>query len=165
MNLLTHRTLPSLVQYGFDPQVHPLMLYPESVVGPTSISLSLTDTVTSAQDGKLRLSTPDRVPDVNRYVVSMYDASGAVIKEHVLDYNERIGFNPESTDTLDTPDTTKPYLEPDGFGYSTLEWDMDLIIPSDWIGTKEASDYFEVKVINTFGGGSVSHSWGSDQAW
>ena len=111
------------------------------------------------------MATPDNVPDMNHYVVSMFNSRGILIKSHTLDYSERTGFNPESTKTLATPDTSRPYLKPDGFGYKATQWNMNLIIPNEWIGTKAASDYFEVKVANAFGDGEVVHRWGSGQAW
>ena len=90
---------------GIDPHVSPLFVYPGSVIGDTSISLTLQQNVSNNQDGQVHIETPDDAPNVNRYTIQLRDNSTSnVTLEHTLELNYRIGFDASSTAALDTQD-------------------------------------------------------------
>jgi hypothetical protein len=118
-------------------------------------------------EGKIRVQTPANSADVNRYEVKLQNTQdGTIRKSHVLDYNLRIGFNPNSVEDLDTVDTTKPYLRPISFGYPNTEWKIDLIIPTSWVGgSKAAHEVFVVTVTNIWQEVSTMPAFGLGDSW
>jgi murein DD-endopeptidase MepM/ murein hydrolase activator NlpD len=145
---------------GVDPHVHPLFIYPSDVIGASSMTLTLLQKVTSSSDGEIRVETPVECPDVNRFEVKIKNTQdGTTRKSHVLDYNLRTGFNPNSTADLDDADTTKPYLKP----ISLVS--IDLIIPTSWVGSKAPYEVFVVKVSNIWQEVSTLRTFGSGDSW
>jgi murein DD-endopeptidase MepM/ murein hydrolase activator NlpD len=149
-----------------DPHVHPLYIYPSNITGTSAITTTLQQTVNKTRDGQIRVTTPAHNANVNRYEVQIKNTqTGTVRKSHVLDYNLRTGFNPNSTALLDTVDKTKPYLKPNPFGHADTEWTMDLIIPTLWVGPKAAKEVFVVTVTSIWQVSTTLPAFGLNDQW
>ena len=115
----------------YDPHVHPFLVFPD--MPATNVTVYITQNLTALTDAIVHVQTPDTSPNLNKYLVQVISSiSGSVRMSHLLDLNLRIGFNATSTEALDTPDMTKPYLDPFNFGYSDSVWQMAFVIPKLW---------------------------------
>lgn len=122
---------PSSTQWGFDPHWNPLLLLPTG---------SYTQTLEGV--GSLHFGTDyavnytinnDETPVLNRFEVEVVNRqTDAVEAFHILDYNQRIGFDPTSTATLDTQETDVPYIEPQAYGDTAIAFATQLVVPGDW---------------------------------
>ena len=95
--------------------------------------------------------------NVNRYEIAVLDINNNTVRlSHTLDYNLRLGFDATSTEALDTPDTSKPYLSPIFFGGSATEWKIDLVIPTmQWVGSLASAEVIKI---------TVTDIWNSDHS-
>lgn len=138
---------------GYDPHVSPFLVYPDMIT--TDITASTTQIMDGSNDGVLRASTPDAIPNVNIYTVDVVNMlTGNIVQSHTLDLNLRIGYDATSTSALDTFDKSMPYLAPISFGYTAIQWEIDLVVPLGWIASKSADE----EVVAT-----VTDIWGVDQ--
>lgn len=127
--------------YGFDPHMHPLLLYPQL---PGSPELECTQPLSADQDAHYLLRVPnDENPDLNRAEVRIIDRdTGMVVSSHVLDLNQRAGFDASATATLDGRDFLKPYFAPLYFTDAQTDYKTEIVVPRDfaspWIGNRYA---------------------------
>lgn len=108
--------------------------------------------MTANQDGIVRLTTPGAVADMNQYKIQVVEQgmfSETVQLEYVPDLDLRTGFDATSVTLLDRQDSSRPWLDPQPFGMAASVWRKDFVIPSDFVGTKKASEEFVVQVTNT----------------
>jgi murein DD-endopeptidase MepM/ murein hydrolase activator NlpD len=135
----------------YDPHVHPFLVYAQDLMGGTEVHFHSAIAVSGgADDGVVNVRTNDDAANVNKYVFQVKDSAGNTIKEHVLDLNLRIGFDATSTANIDTPDQSLPYLAPIPFGYSATVWEMNLTLPSGWVGCQE-DGYVNVEAYDIWG--------------
>jgi murein DD-endopeptidase MepM/ murein hydrolase activator NlpD len=135
---------------GYDPHVHPMLVYPDMI--STDITATISQTMDGNSDGIVHIETPDVVPNVNRYTVAIINTSdNSMVDAHVLDLNLRYGFDASSTSALDTFDTSKPYLSPISFGYTASTWSMDLVIPASWIPSKTEEEIIVIQLTDVWG--------------
>lgn len=129
--------------YGFDPHMHPLLLFQPT---PTRILLSEVTPLTTTQDGTVLITIDnDDQPNLNRVEVRIYDRrDGSLVKEHALDLNQRTGFDASSTAQLDARDLTKPYFAPLYFTDAQTNYQTQLVIPKVFVGP----DFDEHQVLN-----------------
>ncbi len=115
--------------YGFDPHMHPLLLYPPLPVRPV---ISQTQPPSATNDARYLLVGPsDDNPNLNRVEVRVIDRlTGGVVRTHVLDLNQRIGFDASSTAALDTQDLTRPYFAPLYFTDAQTDYQTELVVPT-----------------------------------
>jgi hypothetical protein len=155
--------------YGVDPHVNPFLTYPFSEVGCSVVEAELVQTPGKERDGIVRVTQPRRVLDVNEFSVQLVVPSWTgyeVIKSHVLNLNLRTGFEATSTDSLDTQDTSKPYLDPLLFGSYTGDTSvLEFVIPSSWIGSKSAESKFIVTVTNIWEDTPAELEFGLGDNW
>ena len=144
--------------YGFDPHVHPLLL---SVPGATNtMTTAVTTKTSSTKDGKVRISTDDEQPLMNRIEVRVVArASGQELLRHTLDLNERVGFNATTNALLDQPDKARPYLAPVSFGTASTRWNTDLILPRGWVGSYTGTRYQTIVTVKDLWGRLKTVSW------
>lgn len=128
--------------YGFDPHVHPILLYPNASFNAPSL-LVLQD-ASVAVDGIFLISTSDTAPDLNRYEIYL---DGSAEPAHTLDLTTRQGYDMSSTAIMDIKDTTVPHLDPVGFGYPANSWTMRLVVPNSWIPDTTSSIGLSVTTI------------------
>lgn len=133
--------------FGFDPHVHPLLAMEAEV---SSISFNVVQSLNSTQAAVVRIETDDVNPDLNRYFVQVTDGEVSR-RSHILDLNLRSGFDASSTEALDTPDTSKPYLSPLSFGYTSSTWSIDVVIPSDWVGSLQPTEIVVLSLTDIWG--------------
>ena len=143
--------------YGFDPAMHSMLLFPPLT---PDMTLTLLKTPTGKANGQVRFGSPDEQPLLNRIEYAIKDRrSGKVVASHILDFNQRIGFNATSTLALDTADTTKPYMSPLTFGTTATRYQTDVIIPKTFTGSFSGSNYQTTLTAIDIWGISVVKSW------
>lgn len=144
--------------FGFDPHVHPMLLTVPTATN--TLAASLTTKPTSSIDGRVRITTDDEQPLFNRVQVKIVNKStNLTVANHVLDLNERIGFDATTNTRLDTPDKTKPYFAPISFGTSSATWSTDLVIPKSWVGKNTGSKFLTTVTLTDIWGRTKSVSW------
>lgn len=123
--------------YGFDPHMHPLLLFPpvrhrwsvNSVQAPSDTLDGIYDIV----------SDNDDQPTLNRVEVACVDlATGLDVAYHALDLNQRIGFDASTNPLLDARDLTKPYFQPDWFIDQQTDYRTQVVIPKSFFTTHAA---------------------------
>ncbi len=56
------------------------------------------------------------------------------MNDYTLDFNERLGFDATSTESIDTPDESYPYFNPHYIDKDNGIWKIDLMIPEVYLG-------------------------------
>lgn len=148
---LENYTTNSASFYGFDPHMHPLLLFPPLPGGP---EVTRTQAPSPDTDGRYLLRVPnDDNPDLNRVEVRLIDrTTGIAVRSHVLDLNQRTGFDASTTATLDTRDLLQPYLAPLYFTDAQTDYQTELVVPREF-GIPGMGDRHAVHVI-------VADLWG-----
>ena len=137
--------------YGFDPHVHPLLLFPPQ---PSPPLIALTQSLSPATDARYLLAVPDDDnPDLNRVEVRVIDrATGHVARAHVLDLNTRAGFDATSTPALDSQDLSKPYFAPLYFTDAQADFQTEVVVPRTFLESLEGEAYgLHVMVADIWG--------------
>jgi len=111
---------------GIDPHVHPYLVYPNSYIA-SGATLSLYQMSGKDKDLIFQVQTSEQAANVNRYEIQTDS------QHHVLDLNMRTGYDATSLETLDAPDTSVPYLDPQGFTLASTEWIMHVVVPQAWM--------------------------------
>jgi hypothetical protein len=135
-------------ELGVDPHVNPILVYPNNIVGESSLAVTVKQTVGLDRDGVLIVTGPAERPDANRYLVEVFVGRKRK-RRHTLDLNLRQGYDATSTAALDTKDTTKPYLDPQVFQTADSVYMMCLVVPYTWVPNKATK--VVVKVFNIMG--------------
>jgi murein DD-endopeptidase MepM/ murein hydrolase activator NlpD len=144
--------------FGFDPHVHPMLLTVPTATN--TLAASVTTKPTNKIDGRVRISTDDEQPLFNRVQVRVVKKStNTAVANHVLDLNERLGFNATTNVLLDTPDKTKPYFAPTSFGTSSATWGTDVVIPKTWIGSNFGTKFQTIVTVTDIWGRTKTISW------
>jgi Peptidase family M23 len=147
----------SCAGFGFDPHVHPLLLYTPL---PSSMSLSLLTRPTSAIDGRVRFTVRDEQPLLNRVTVAIvHRATGRIVATHTLDLNLRTGYNATTNAALDTINRTKPYILPLPFDMSKTAFATDLVIPKGFVSSYYGSSYLSRITVRDIWGNTVIQQW------
>lgn len=135
--------------FGFDPHVHPLFLAIPYTSNTASMALI---TRPGISDGIIQYSSDDDQTLLNRIEVSVKRrADNSVITLHILDYNDRIGYDPTSDVKLNTINYLKPYISPKPLGTSS-PFLTDIIIPKTFIGTTYGDQYLtSIRVFDIWG--------------
>lgn len=145
--------------FGWDPHVHPIMLYPKAnlistVEGIPALDISLAQEFSQNLDAIISFSTPATNPNLNKYTVAVINvATGYTRVSQTLDLNLREGFDATSLEKLDTPDKTKPYLDPkpnqlDG---NNLTWTTNMVIPKAWVTPKSTEEEIVITAEDVWG--------------
>jgi len=135
----------------FDPHMHPYLLFdPENATWrgasaatayTQSLALQAAGTTADALNF-LYTSSLDELPLVNRFLVEVRAVgSETVLLSHVLDFNQRIGFDASTNALLDEQDKTRPYLVPLAFTDGQANYMTSLAVPFGWLGAHHAADY------------------------
>lgn len=149
---------PTTTQYGFDPHIHPYFLWEPYTYGVSNAGLNydqevaLEGPVAGGQDITLIYTSNDDMPVLNRLEVSIVDGDDGVtvLKDHVLDFNERSGYDATELNLLDTQDTAFPYMDPVAFGDGSSIYQTNLVTPAGW-WNGYAGDLLEVNFIDIWG--------------
>lgn len=71
---------------------------------------------------------------------------------HVLDFNQRTGYDATSTASLDSRDLTKPYVDPLSGAFSADAFGSELVLPAAWTQGYQTADYeFTVNAYDLWG--------------
>ena len=154
--------------FFFDPHVHPFLVYPASTIPCSDFTAVVSQEPTATTDARVKISTEDRVPDINHYSVQLVEPgwlSDTILNEYTLDLNLRTGFDASSIASLDTQDISKPYLDPERFLTLDTYWIMDFVIPKSWVGPKSATQEFVVTITNTWHDTWKTIRFGKDISW
>jgi murein DD-endopeptidase MepM/ murein hydrolase activator NlpD len=125
---------------GYDPHVHPLLLFPTSTSDDDSDSPQvhldlqlINQVIPGVQHGIVRLTSDISAANYNRFQIELLDEDGVttMIKQHTLDLNLRKGFAQDDA----TPNPMYPYLSPIIVNANSEKWTMELILPNHWGGT------------------------------
>jgi len=149
----------------YDPAIHPLLLFPKSILVPSNVNVQYLDESSGEQTKVVRVSTPDDNPNTNAFKVLIINTQSNEIRDsHDLDLSRRVGFDATTNAALDTPDMNYPYLSPVPFGSSPDAWQSELLIPKAWYGTKSEHEAIFVEV-NDIWGVSSTEVFGLDETW
>ena len=154
--------------FNFDPHVHPFLVYPASTIPSSAFAVTVSQEPSASQDAKVKISTDDEVPDLNKFTVQVVQPgsfSDTVLKEYTLDLNLRTGYDASNEATLDTQDKSKPYLDPTKFVTLDTIWLMDFVIPTSWVGPKTATQVLVVTITNTWQNTSQTIRFGQGSEW
>lgn len=137
---------PNTTQWGFDPHINPMILFDPATFAPgTSMAQSLQSLVPPEIGSPLQIrysNSSDSLPLLNRVEVEILRTSDdTVMKSHVLDFDQRTGFNATTTALLDTRDMGSPYLSPLSFGDTATQFRTDIIVPDDWLAGYRTHEY------------------------
>jgi len=176
---LKSRTDANELRWGFDPHIHPLMLFPEeryvdekSESIPTKLTLISPDQ--NGGDLAFCYQTDRQKPLLNRITTKIMarDESETPVKFHVIDLNLRTGIipknlelNPKPKETwLDDPNRTQPYFEPVPFGLKTLSYQTKIIIPKNWLAQVSSHNtdlYLQLEATDVWGNSVESDRFSS----
>lgn len=130
---------PGTTQWGFDPHMNPLWLFAPGTYGGAGANdyrqhLALTAPVQAGHDLGISYQIDnDNLPVWNRFeFVIQGVGGGAQVTSHVLDLNQRLGYDATSTASLDSRDETKPYLDPVGGALTGSQFVSGIIVPAAW---------------------------------
>ncbi len=151
---------PGSTQWGFDPHIHPMMLYAASSPSPEP-SLSLVSTA----NGNLRVRyiTDRQQPILNRVETKILQCNSPnpiVVKSHTLDLNLREGIVPPGTTTcppsgwLDNLDKQKPHFDPIPFGFNASRYQTEIVVPSVWLDAnslRSTENTIQIEVVDIWG--------------
>lgn len=121
---------PMAGQSGFDPHMHPLLLYTPTDVGYTQSLLGPTQAAAGQDVTVEYVSSLDEQPILNRVLVELLDADSlAVLDAHTLDFNQRTGYDATSNIALDGRELSLPYMNPQPFTDAQTDYRTDVVIP------------------------------------
>jgi hypothetical protein len=128
---------PGSTQWGFDPHMNPLWLFAPGTyagVGPNDYrqQLSLAAPVQAGADIAIHYQiNNDDHPVWNRFEFAIRQVgSGTVATSHVLDLNQRTGYDASTTASLDSRNLTKPYIDPASGALTGNQFVSGLIVPA-----------------------------------
>ncbi len=135
----------------FDPHMHPLLLFnpADTTLRGDSAGAAYTQTLSLLAPGTHAagrtfgyVSSLDDLPLLNRYEVQVRDAvTQALLLSHVLDFNQRTGFDATTNALLDGQDKTKPYVAPQYFADGQTNFESQLVVPDEWLGAYAGAGY------------------------
>lgn len=146
---------PGSTQWGFDPHLNPMLLF-----APGSYSQTLSQSAGTIGLTDLTFDyaiTNDDYPVFNSISALIRNTmTQAEIASHILDLNQRTGFDASSTANLDTQDMSLPYLVPSLSPFSTNDWGTQLVVPESWLSGNYGKGYELVMTATDIWGTSVS---------
>jgi hypothetical protein len=133
----THNSLeyptnnPGSTQWGFDPHLNPMLRF---APGGHAQTLSQSAGIIGSTDLTFDCTiTDDDYPVFNSVTALIRNTmTEAEITSHVLDLNQRTGFDATSTINFDTQDTSLPYIVPSLSPFSTANWETQFVVPKPW---------------------------------
>lgn len=143
---LANPTFDCAKNFIFDPHMNPMYLFSTPV---PAINLELPATLSKNQDTTMRFTSPDEQLLLNRIEYFLGDNNtGQITASHILDYNQRTGYNPASNASLDIQDKLKPYVSPVIFTDKSDTFAMDIVIPKEFVKDLHGNhSYLTVKDI------------------
>ncbi len=150
---------PSSTQWGFDPHIHPMMLYAPSTTS-SQPSLGLVSTSSSSGDIRVRYIADRTQPILKRVETKIISLEGSEIKSHAIDLNLRTGIVPTGVTAcpasgwLDNLDSQKPHFAPIPFGFNASSYQTDIVVPGSWIddGSFTSTDNtVQIDVVDIWG--------------
>ncbi|NET68506.1 MAG: M23 family metallopeptidase [Moorea sp. SIO1G6] len=145
---------PKVTQWGFDPHIHPMLLY-QPHAPAASPSLTQVGSCVPGNPVVLEYAIHREQPLLNRVEIKIIDRSTEMaVKSHVVDLTLREGMDPTKTKKLDNLDRDKTHFESIPFGYhpTVSEYKTKIIIPAEYIDSYFDSNY-QLKI-------EVSDIWG-----
>lgn len=157
------------LRWGFDPHVHPLMLFPEArfieeASKPVATQLALISANQNDGDFVFCYQTDRGKPLLNRITTKIMvgDESEMPVKFHVIDLNLRTGIVPENLEVdpkpketwLDDLDRTQPYFEPVPFGLKNPSYQTKIIVPKNWlaqVSSRNTDLYLQLEATDIWG--------------
>ena len=125
---------------GYDPNFNAMMLFK-----PQKKNMTL-----EKQDNKVKIYLPDDQTILNKvkFVIKDKNKRGNnIVKQHVLNLNRRVGFDASSIDTLDTPDTTKPYFNVENCGFTSDNFYTEIAIPKKYTKKYLGNNYQRILTV------------------
>ena len=146
---------PSSTQWGFDPHLNPMLLFAPNGHGQF---LSLSAGTIGSTDLTFDYAISDDDYPVFNSVTALIrnTMTEAEITSHVLDLNQRTGFDATSTNNLDTQDTSLPYIVPSLSPFGTNDWETQFVVPESWLNGKYDQNYELVLTATDIWGTSIS---------
>lgn len=146
---------PGSTQWGFDPHLNPMLLFAPS--GYTQTMSQSAGTIGSTDLTFDYTINDDDYPVFNSITALIRNTmTEAEIASHVLDLNERTGFDATSNENLDTQDTSMPYIVPSLSPFSSSDWETQFVVPESWLNGNYDQNYELVMTATDIWGTSVS---------
>lgn len=146
---------PGSTQWGFDPHLNPMLLF-----APGSYSQTLSQSAGTVGITDLTFDyaiTNDDYPVFNSVTAMIRNTmTDEEIASHVLDLNQRTGFDATSVVNLDTQDTSVPYIVPSLSPFSTIDWETQFVVPESWLNGNYGQDYELVLTATDIWGNDMS---------
>lgn len=146
---------PGSNQWGFDPHLNPMLLF-----APSGYTQSLSQSAGTIGSTDLTFDytiNDDDYPVFNTVSALIRNTmTQAEIASHVLDLNQRTGFDATSTDDLDTQVTSLLHIVPSLSPFSTTDWKTHFIVPESWLSGNYDQGYELVMTATNIWGTSVS---------
>lgn len=144
---------PGTTQWSFDPHMNPLLLFADA--GTTvEQSLTLASGEFAPGGGDLTFDyalADDDSPVFNRLDVRIRDTdTNEIVASHVLELNQRLGYDATSTATLDDQGAGSglPYIAPDTSPFSPGSWATHFVVPEAWLAAY-AGDGHDLELVAT----------------
>jgi len=153
-SLIFQNDNPSTTQHGFDPHLHPLLLYQSAIFDGPDYSPTLTaqSDLFANSDLVIEYESSDETVLLNRLEVSLIDSETNVsIDSHVLDFSLREGFDATDATSLDTQEVLFPYIDPQLFGDSSSNFATNLVVPAAWTDSASGPFTIQVKAFDIWG--------------
>ncbi|GAB4178300.1 MAG: hypothetical protein Fur0032_18730 [Terrimicrobiaceae bacterium] len=133
---------PDTTQWGFDPHINPMILFDPAVLAPgVSSNQTLQSLIPAAPGASLQIryaNSSDLLPLLNRVEVEViHTQSNTTVKSHLLDFDQRVGYDASTTALLDTRDFAAPYIDPLAFGDTATQFQSDIRVPAAWLASYE----------------------------
>lgn len=130
---------------GFDPHVHPLILYGR-VRQQRDICIKSVRKLSMHEDGILFVEMDRQWPIIKRYEL----LQGSAKTMAVLDVDTREGFDSKSTQAIDTQDCSMPYIQPFRFDRKSSLWRVEYRIPKRFARHNSFGNSLNVRISDVF---------------
>lgn len=152
-----------------DPHINPLAMFKHLSCATDVIQKPILNevlTLSQTSDARINVRTEDSDAAILKmYTICIVRARGTTRNCWTLNLDLRLGFDATSTESLDNPDLSRPWLDPQTFGAWERSWDIDFVIPYTWVGYKRAGELFLVMVRDVWGEESSIYFGDMSQAW
>lgn len=130
---------PPVEKWGFDPQIHPMMLFPALEEEQVSVPPTLSFLENNNESVKFLYECDRTQPILNRLETRIIGNDG-ILASHIIDLNLRTGLVPKAiegqpgSEWFDYRDLSKPHFKPKGFGYQLdRNYKTEIVVPKSWI--------------------------------
>jgi murein DD-endopeptidase MepM/ murein hydrolase activator NlpD len=131
----------------FDPHINPMYFF-EPLTPNMNLALTSGDGINT--DLQIEFTSDENQPLLNRVEYQLVNNSGDVLQSHILDFNQRLGYDASTTAALDTQDIQNPYISPLTFTDSSSIFTTNIVVPASY-AQESVGDYSVVFAEDIWG--------------